>query len=131
MSAEQPATDAARRTTVGRVVSDKMQKSVTVSVERLVRHPVYGKFIRLTTKIMAHDEDNACREGDVVAIAECRPISRRKSWRVVEIVTRAASPAGVTAGAEPEAPSDPAQHAASPGAVDPEAGTAGASDSPA
>jgi small subunit ribosomal protein S17 len=77
------------RRTVGRVVSNKMQKSVTVSVERLVRHPAYGKFIRRTTTIMAHDEEGTCREGDTVAIVECRPISKRKSWRVVEIVERA------------------------------------------
>src|SRR5437762_6949156 len=77
------------RRTVGRVVSNKMQKSVTVSVERLVKHPAYGKFIRRTTKIMAHDEEGTCREGDTVAIVECRPISKRKSWRVVEIVERA------------------------------------------
>ncbi|HEX6993834.1 MAG TPA: 30S ribosomal protein S17 [Gammaproteobacteria bacterium] len=77
------------RTVVGRVVSDKMNKSVTVAVERLIKHPVYGKYIRRTTKIMAHDEDNACRTGDTVAIAECRPLSKRKSWRVVEIVSRA------------------------------------------
>jgi small subunit ribosomal protein S17 len=77
------------RRTIGRVVSNKMQKSVTVSVERLIRHPVYGKFIRRTTKIMAHDEDGTCKEGDMVAIAECRPISKRKTWRVVEIIERA------------------------------------------
>jgi small subunit ribosomal protein S17 len=74
---------------VGRVVSSKMQKSVTVSIERLVRHAVYGKFIRRTTKVMAHDEEGTCREGDTVAIVECRPISKRKAWRVVEIVERA------------------------------------------
>jgi small subunit ribosomal protein S17 len=78
-----------QRRTVGRVVSNKMQKSVTVSVERLIRHPVYGKFIRRTTKIMAHDEDGTCKEGDTVAIVECRPISKRKAWRVVEILERA------------------------------------------
>ena len=77
------------RRTVGRVVSSKMQKSVTVSVERLVKHPVYGKFIRRTTTLMAHDEEGTCREGDTVAIVECRPISKRKNWRVVEIVARA------------------------------------------
>jgi small subunit ribosomal protein S17 len=88
MSAEQsPSTTT--RTTVGRVVSNKMKKSVTVAVERLVRHPVYGKFIRRTTTVMAHDEDGACREGDTVAITECRRISKRKSWRVVEILKRA------------------------------------------
>ena len=80
---------ASTRRTVGRVVSNKMQKSVTVSVERLVRHPVYGKFIRRTTKIMAHDEDGTCKEGDTVAIVECRPISKRKAWRVVEVLKRA------------------------------------------
>jgi small subunit ribosomal protein S17 len=77
------------RRTIGRVVSNKMQKSVTVSVERLVKHPAYGKFIRRTTKIMAHDEKGTCREGDTVAIVECRPMSKNKSWRVVEIVERA------------------------------------------
>jgi small subunit ribosomal protein S17 len=77
------------RRTVGRVVSHKMQKSVTVSVERLVKHPAYGKFIRRTTKIMAHDEEGTCREGDTVAIVECRPISKNKSWRVVEVIERA------------------------------------------
>ena len=79
------------RRTVGRVVSDKMDKSVTVSVERLVKHPVYGKYIRRTTKILAHDEGNQCKEGDVVAISECRPISKNKSWRVVEVVSGQAS----------------------------------------
>ena len=87
-AAETSGTPTVRRT-IGRVVSNKMQKSVTVAVERLVRHPVYGKFIRRTTKVMAHDEDGTCREGDVVAISECRPISKRKSWRVVEILERA------------------------------------------
>jgi small subunit ribosomal protein S17 len=78
-----------QRPTVGRVVSNKMKKSVTVVVERLVKHPAYGKFIRRTTKVMAHDEEGACREGDTVAIVECRPISKRKAWRVVEILERA------------------------------------------
>lgn len=74
------------RRIIGRVISDKMDKSVTVSVERKVKHPVYGKFIRRTTKIMAHDETNQCKEGDVVAISECRPISKNKTWRVVEVM---------------------------------------------
>ncbi len=78
-----------QRPMIGRVVSNKMQKSITVSIERLVKHPAYGKFIRRTTKVMAHDEEGTCREGDTVAIVECRPISKRKSWRVVEIVARA------------------------------------------
>jgi small subunit ribosomal protein S17 len=77
------------RRTIGRVVSNKMQKSVTVSIERLVKHPAYGKFIRRTTKVMAHDEEGTCRAGDTVAIVECRPISKRKAWRVVEVVERA------------------------------------------
>jgi small subunit ribosomal protein S17 len=85
------------RRTVGRVVSSKMQKSVVVSIERLVKHPAYGKFIRRTTTVMAHDEEGTCREGDTVAIVECRPISKRKSWRVVEIVERAAVEAHVAA----------------------------------
>jgi len=89
MSAEQTTDSTTNRKTVGKVVSNKMQKSVTVSVERLIKHPVYGKFIRRTTKIMAHDEDGSCKEGDTVAISECRPISKRKAWRVVEIIARA------------------------------------------
>ena len=88
MSAEESNGQTTRKT-LGRVVSNKMQKSVTVSIERLVRHPVYGKFIRRTTKVMAHDEEGTCREGDTVAIVECRPISKRKTWRVVEVVQRA------------------------------------------
>ena len=88
MSAESTGKTSTRRT-IGRVVSNKMQKSVTVSIERLVKHPAYGKFIRRTTKVMAHDEEGTCRQGDTVAIVECRPISKRKAWRVVEIVERA------------------------------------------
>lgn len=79
----------AARTVIGRVVSNKMNKGVSVAIERLVRHPVYRKYIRRTTKVLAHDEDNACKEGDTVAIVECRPISKRKAWRVVEIVESA------------------------------------------
>lgn len=93
MSEQRDSGSAARakpeRRAIGRVVSNKMQKSVTVSIERLVKHPAYGKFIRRTTKLMAHDEDGACKEGDTVAIVECRPISKRKSWKVVEILERA------------------------------------------
>jgi small subunit ribosomal protein S17 len=97
MSAEETTSTANTRRTIGRVVSNKMQKSVTVSVERLVRHPVYGKFIRRTTKIMAHDEDGTCREGDTVAIVECRPISKRKAWKVVEVLERAPVETGAQA----------------------------------
>ena len=85
----QPVAETARREMTGRVVSTKMQKTVSVAVERVVRHPVFGKYIRRTTKLLAHDEDNACREGDLVSIVECRPISRHKSWRVAQILQRA------------------------------------------
>ncbi|MCX7034585.1 MAG: 30S ribosomal protein S17 [Arenimonas sp.] len=78
------------RTVEGRVVSNKMNKSVTILVERQVKHPLYGKYIRRSTKLHAHDEENACNEGDVVRVSECRPLSKTKNWRVVEIITRAA-----------------------------------------
>ena len=78
------------RTLTGRVVSTKMQKTIAVEIERLVRHPTYGKYIRRTTKLLAHDEDGTSKEGDVVIITPCRPMSRRKSWRLLEVVTKAA-----------------------------------------
>ncbi|MAC91653.1 MAG: 30S ribosomal protein S17 [Woeseiaceae bacterium] len=74
-----------RRPMVGKVVSNKMDKSVSVAIERLIKHPIYGKYIRRTTKIVAHDEDNKCREGDIVSISPCKPISKNKSWNVVNI----------------------------------------------
>ena len=74
----------------GRVVSDKMDKSITVLIERLVRHPLYGKQLRRSTKIKAHDEDNVCQQGDLVRIKETRPISKTKSWTLVEVVEKAA-----------------------------------------
>ncbi len=77
------------RTAEGRVVSNKMLKTVTVLLERQVQHPLYGKIIRRSTKVHAHDEAGDCREGDVVRITECRPMSKTKNWRVVEVVTRA------------------------------------------
>jgi small subunit ribosomal protein S17 len=77
------------RTITGKVVSNKMNKTVAVSVERKVKHPMYGKYVRKTAKYLAHDEENACNEGDIVTIAECRPLSKNKSWRLVEIVERA------------------------------------------
>ena len=83
-------TEKAVRTVEGRVVSNKMDKTVTVLVERQVKHALYGKYIRRSTKLHAHDADNACNEGDVVRVAECRPLSKSKNWRVVEVVTRAA-----------------------------------------
>ena len=83
---DQVSSEKSRRMVVGRVVSNKMNQSVSVVVERLVKHAVYGKFIRRTTKILAHDEENSCNEGDTVAIEECRPLSKRKSWRGVKII---------------------------------------------
>lgn len=77
------------RTATGRVISDKMDKTITVLVERRVKHPVYGKFVRKSSKLHAHDENNECKEGDVVTIAECRPISKNKAWRLVEVVEKA------------------------------------------
>ena len=78
-----------RKTRIGLVVSDKMAKTVVVSIERRVQHPVYGKMIRRTKKLKAHDEQNEAKTGDLVRIQECRPMSRDKRWRLVEIVERA------------------------------------------
>jgi len=79
-----------QRTLTGRVVSDKMDKTVSVAIERLIKHPTYGKYIRRTTKVLAHDESNDCREGDRVAISERRRVSKRKAWQVVNVIERAA-----------------------------------------
>ncbi len=78
-----------RKTRVGMVVSDKMQKTVVVSIERRVQHPVYGKMVRRTKKLKAHDEQNEAKTGDTVRIMETRPLSKDKRWRVVEIIERA------------------------------------------
>ena len=77
------------RTLQGRVLSNKMDKSITVAIERKVKHPLYGKYLKRTTKIHAHDETNQCNEGDLVTISECRPLSKTKSWTLVEVVTKA------------------------------------------
>ena len=77
-----------RRERVGRVVSNKMQKTVMVVVDRVVKHPMYGKYLRRATKLKAHDEENACRIGDQVRLRETRPISKDKHWRVIEILRR-------------------------------------------
>ena len=82
--------DKAQRTIEGRVVSNKMDKTVTVLVERQVKHALYGKIIKRSTKLHAHDADNSCKEGDVVRVTEIAPMSKTKNWRVVEIITRAA-----------------------------------------
>ena len=79
----------AARTLTGRVSSDKMDKTITVVVERLVRHPVYGKYMRRSTKLHAHDESNECRTGDLVMIEQCRPLAKTKVWRLVKVLERA------------------------------------------
>jgi len=78
-----------RKTRTGKVVSNKMDKTITVAVERKVQHPVYGKFIKKTVKLHAHDIENTCTEGDVVKIMETRPYSKSKRWRLVEIIEKA------------------------------------------
>ncbi|MFL0916779.1 30S ribosomal protein S17 [Vibrio parahaemolyticus] len=78
-----------KRTQQGRVVSDKMDKSITVAIERFVKHPIYGKFVKRTTKVHAHDENNECGIDDTVEIAECRPLSKTKSWTLVKVVEKA------------------------------------------
>ena len=78
-----------KRTQTGRIVSNKMDKSVSVLIERQIKHALYGKYIKRSTKVLAHDEENSCGEGDKVIIAECRPLSKSKSWRVIEILERA------------------------------------------
>jgi small subunit ribosomal protein S17 len=91
VSAEESKVEAkGARTLTGRVVSTKMQKTVAVEIERLIKHDVYGKYIRRTTKLLAHDETGASHEGDLVKIAPCRPMSRRKSWKLVEVLKKAA-----------------------------------------
>ena len=77
------------RTVTGRVVSNKMEKSITVLIERRVKHPVYGKYVTKSSKVHAHDEANACQEGDVVTVKEVRPISKTKTWSLVSIDERA------------------------------------------
>jgi small subunit ribosomal protein S17 len=103
--AEAVAAKKSARSITGKVVSSKMHKTITVAVERYVPHPEYGKYQRRTTKYFAHDENNECREGDVVAIEECRPLSRHKSWRLVRIVTRAAVEPSTTQATSSEAAS--------------------------
>ena len=94
MSAEQTKGEAPKqgaRTLTGKVVSTKMQKTIAVEIERLIRHETYGKFIRRTTKLLAHDENGESKEGDTVQITPCRPMSRRKSWKLLKVVGRASA----------------------------------------
>ena len=79
----------ARKFRVGLVVSDKMDKTITIAIERQVKHPIYGKFVKQTTKLKAHDETNDANEGDTVRIQETRPLSKTKRWRLVEVLERA------------------------------------------
>ena len=79
------------RTLTGRVVSNKMDKTITVLVERRVKHPIYGKIIRRSTKVHAHDAENQCRMGDLVTVEQCRPLSKTKTWRLLRVNERAAS----------------------------------------
>jgi len=81
--------ESVKRTKTGRVTSNKADKTITVMLERQVKHPLYGKYIKRSIKVHAHDEENSCGEGDLVTISECRPLSKTKSWRIVEILERA------------------------------------------
>jgi small subunit ribosomal protein S17 len=78
-----------RRERIGIVVSNKMQKSIVVAIKRKVKHPIYGKFVNRTSKVVVHDETNSCNEGDTVKIMETRPLSKLKNWRLIEIIERA------------------------------------------
>jgi len=89
MSEKEAQADKQLRTLTGRVVSDKMDQTIAVAIPRVVKHPIYGKYLRRTTKVLVHDQDNTCKQGDKVAITECRPVSKRKSWRLVEVLERA------------------------------------------
>ncbi|MFZ5467187.1 MAG: 30S ribosomal protein S17 [Pseudomonadota bacterium] len=82
-------TENTKRTLTGTVVSDKMDKSITVLIERRVKHPIYGKYMTRSTKLHVHDENNECRAGDKVEIVECRPVSKTKAWNLVRVVERA------------------------------------------
>lgn len=82
--------ESSQRTIIGRVTSDKSDKSLTVAIERRVKHPVYGKYVRRRTKLHVHDENNEARSGDLVAISECRPVSKTKTWRLIRVVEKSA-----------------------------------------
>jgi small subunit ribosomal protein S17 len=81
--------NAANRVLTGRVLSNAMDRTITVIIERRVKHPLYGKFMRRSTKIHAHDDSNECSKGDLVRVEQCRPLSKTKSWRLVEVLERA------------------------------------------
>ncbi len=115
-----------RKTKVGRVVSDKMEKTIVVSVERLTRHPLYKRVIRVTTKFAAHDELNQARVGDTVLIEESRPLSRTKRWRLVEVISRAAEASTETLVADESETTQAIHAAAHPGRAQADAGEAAA-----
>ena len=89
MSVQDNSEQASNRVVTGRVVSSAMEKTVTVLIERRVKHPLYGKFMRRSTKLHAHDENNECNAGDLVRVEQCRPLSKTKCWRLVEVVEKA------------------------------------------
>jgi small subunit ribosomal protein S17 len=133
MTGATPQVQSKRKTKVGRVVSDKMDKTIVVSVERLARHPLYKRVVRLTTKFKAHDEQNDARTGDTVLIEESRPLSATKRWRLVKVVARAGEHGSTSEIVAEEAETSEAIHAAAhPGrhadedAADAAAGTASA-----
>ena len=78
-----------RKNRVGRVLSNRMEKTITIAVERMVKHPFYGRYVRRTTKLTAHDEEQTCRIGDTVRVTETRPLSKNKRWRLTEVIQRA------------------------------------------
>lgn len=81
--------DKVKRSVIGRVISNKMDKSITVMVERKVKHPIYGKYVKRSTKLHAHDENNVCNEGDIVSIIESRPVSKTKTWQLEKVLEQA------------------------------------------
>jgi small subunit ribosomal protein S17 len=117
-----------RKTKTGRVVSDKMDKTIVVSVERLSRHPLYKRVIRLTTKFKAHDERNEARVGDTVLIEESRPLSATKRWRLIEIVARAGAGANEPIAVDEPETTEAIHMAAHPGRADAAAADATAAD---
>lgn len=117
-----------RKVKVGRVVSDKMDKTIVVSVERLSRHPLYKRVVRLTTKFKAHDERNEARVGDTVRIQESRPLSATKRWRLVDIVARAGAGAGEQIASEEPETTEAIHAAAHPGRASSDTGASGEGD---
>src|SRR3954468_7576398 len=134
MTGATPQVQSQRKTKVGRVVSDKMDKTIVVSVERLARHPLYKRVIRLTTKFKAHDEENDAHTGDTVLIEESRPLSATKRWRLVRVIQRAGEHGSTADIVAEEAETSEAIHAAAhPGrhGANDDADAAGGGETPA